>query len=79
MLVEDEPFGAWPPLEVCSDEFFLREDLILPSHTCVIPVIRLNGDNDSIPDMGLEDTVMVAAAITVARSVYNFITFVFFF
>jgi len=64
---------------MCSDKLLFRQDLILPSHTCVISVIRLNSNNDSIPDMSLEDTVVVAAAITVARSVYDLITFVFFF
>jgi len=69
IFVKGEAHSAGPPLKVVFYKFRFGQNRVFSAHVFVIPVIRFNGNDFSVPDMGFDDTVLVAAAVTLAASV----------
>jgi len=75
-LVKDQPHDARPSLQSNLQEIFLGHNRIFSSHIPVIAVIRLNRYDPAVFDTGLDDALMIAAAITPACGVKGAVTLV---
>jgi hypothetical protein len=76
IVMEGQSHNTRPPLEADSKEVFFRQDLVFSADVLIVSVIRFNGDYLTISDVRFDDTMLVAAAVTTACSVYCFYRFI---
>jgi len=67
--VKRQSHGTGSALEPVFQQVAFGEDGVFPADILVVTVIGLDGDDFTVPDMCLDNTVLVAAAITLAGRV----------